>query len=400
MENQKNMSHFYQQHVGSFKVAYKIATDYVLGREIEKRASFQLKDWEFLSANLANFMPEISEKEYENIYHKLLINHSLSASSFSYVDLDSMEYMKILGNTEFLEKQAVKQPKIFCTYHLGGYRAIFAMLLKTGYPLALVVDKRTLNQQGDSIQNLTDKINEYNGTKLEVRILEAENPEIGKNMAMALLAGCSILIFLDGNTGVGGLYNRTEKQLKLKFLNQNIYSRTGIATLSHAMRIPIVPIISYYETFNQVELPVYFAGEPIVPIRSDVTQPEYVQNTTMKLYKFLEVHLQKYYDQWESWFYFHKFLSIVEHEENWEDNNPKTDLPAKLHFNSKRFGVFKLNEQGYLFDKKRYRAFPTEAPEFKDLAQVIALKNTTAKVITKQFDREWLTKLFHDNILI
>ncbi|MCU0467423.1 MAG: hypothetical protein MUF58_02395 [Arcicella sp.] len=399
MENLTNQSSFYQQHGATFKAAYQAAYRQVLSREEEKKAKYQLKDWEFLTANLANFMPEIPERAYENIYHKLLINHLLSASSFNYVDLDSMKYMRVQGNTEFLQQGVQKKPKIFCTYHLGGYRAIFAMLLNAGYPIALVVDKKTHNQQKESIERVTQKLNEHNSSQVSVKILEAENPEIGKNMAMAVLAGYSVLIFLDGNTGVGGLYNRTEKQLKLRFLQQDIYSRTGIATLSFAMRIPIIPIISYYETVNGVEVPLYFADEPISPNTQGISQVDYVSTTTLKLYGFLEKYLREYPDQWESWFYFHKFLAVSDQRLPLDSIESK-QMPETLKFHFKRFGIFKLNDEGYLFDKKTYRAYPLDSTDFEKLSQITLLNASNTQDLVQNFEGEWITKLFHNNILV
>ena len=399
MENLNNQANFYLQHGHTFKEAYKTAYRYVVAREEEKKSNYQLKDWEFLIANLANFMPEISEDDYKNIYHKLLTNHLLSGNNFKYADLDSMKYMTVRGDVTFLEPDAHKKSKVFCTYHLGGYRAIFAMLLKANYPVALVVDKKTLTQQKESIETVTEQLNEHNQTQTKVKILEAENPEIGKNMAMAVLAGYSILIFLDGNTGVGGLYNRTEKQLKLRFLKQDIYSRTGIAMLSFAMRIPIIPIISYYETVNDVEVPLYFASEPIIPNAKEISQVDYVLETTLKLYEFLEKYLYQYPDQWESWFYFHKFLSIENDKNNYKPSINE-NLPETLRFHNQRFGIFKLNDDGYLFDKKAYKAFPVDLSDFEKLAKIKSMKENNTAHLVQNFENEWITKLFQDNILV
>jgi lauroyl/myristoyl acyltransferase len=399
MENLNTSIIFHEQHGKTFKEAYNSAYRSVVAREKEKKANYQLKDWEFLSANLSNFMPEISENEYENIYYKLLTNHLLSGSSFKYADLDSMKYMPIHGDVSFLEPEAHKKTKIFCTYHLGGYRAIFAILLNANYPIALVVDKKTLSQQKETIEAVNNQLNEHNQTQTKVKILEAESPEIGKNMAMAVLSGYSVLIFLDGNTGVGGLYNRSEKQIKLQFLKQDIYSRTGIAMLSYAMRIPIVPIISYYETIQGVELPLYFADKPIVPNTKEVSQADYVSATTLKLYGFLEKYLSKYPDQWESWFYFHKFISISNDKEiNQLSINEK--LPETLQFHNQRFGIFKMNDEGFLFDKKAYKAFPMDLSDFEKLAKIKSVKENTTAHLVQNFENEWITKLFQDNILV
>ena len=108
METVSNPSDFYEKYGQTFKTAYRSAYQQVMAREEAKRSSFQLKDWVFLSANLANFMPTIDSKNYEAIYHKLLTNHLLSGTSFNYIDFDSMKYMRIEGNTEFLKPESAK----------------------------------------------------------------------------------------------------------------------------------------------------------------------------------------------------------------------------------------------------------------------------------------------------
>lgn len=349
---------FVDNYGNTFRNAYQAAYQQVTEREEQKILAGQRKDYHFLAANLASFLPHIPASDYERIYRRILTNHSLSGHNFRYVDFGSLNHLSIEGDTRFLDPHAKRTARIFCTYHLGGYRAVLALLLNAGYPLALVIDNRIYRQQKEYIEGIVSQLNDYNKTSLTIQILDAESMDIGKRMAMALATGHSILVFPDGNTGVGGVYHRGSRQLKVRFLNQTIYSRTGIATLSHALKTPITPIISHYIEANGIQLPYFHCAETIDPRQLGMSQEEYVRYATTTLYGILSDELEKYVDQWESWFYIHKFLDTDElAAQAPPPPNAPADLSGEFVFDNDRFGLFKLEQDGYLFDKLTYRSY-------------------------------------------
>lgn len=342
----------------TFLTTYQRVEREITEREDRKIQTGQRKDFQLLSANLGNFMPHVPASDYESIYRRSLINHRLSANSFKYVDFGSLNHMSIDGHTAFLDPDANRQPRIFCTFHLGGYRAVFALLINAGYPLALITDRRTYVQQKEEIAHMVGQLNDYKGTSVPVQMLDAESVDIGKRMAMALARGYSILILPDGNTGVGGSFHRSARQLQVPFLNQIIYTRTGIATLSHAMKVPITPIISRYDDTDGIPLPHFYCAESIYPTSPNRSQEEYIRYATTTLYTLLSDELVNHFDQWESWFYIHKFLDM----ERMAAQAPAPlqgapDPYARYQVDRNRFGVFKLERESYLFDKRTYRTY-------------------------------------------
>lgn len=363
-------SSFWETYGVAFRQTYERAYQEVCERERQKKLAHQQKDLHFLRANLSHFCPEVPAERHEAIYLRLLTNHWLSARSFRYVDFGSLAHMGVDGNTDFLKPSASpRKSHIFCTYHLGGYRAILAMLLNAGYPLTLVIDNRTLRSQEDYIANISAQLNQYNPASASIEMLDAENPAIGRQMAGALHKGRSILIFLDGNTGVGGIYQRNSKQLRVSFLNGTIISRSGIATLAHATRTPIIPIISYYKTVDGAEIPYYNCLPTIEP--QTVPTDVFVRETTQKLYNLLADYVRQYVDQWESWFYFHKFLDVDALATTTADEKPVADAPAnEVEFNDERYSLFKIDRAGYLFDRQTYQAYPLADEAFDWLYRV------------------------------
>lgn len=357
---------FLDTYGNTFRQTYEMAYQDVWEREQQKKQAHQQKDLHFLRANLSHFMPDLTSDRHEAIYLRLLTNHWLSAQSFRYVDFGSLAYMAVGGDTDFLQPSDLPRPaRIFCTYHLGGYRGIMVMLLNAGYHLTLVIDRKTLTKQQTYIGGVSDQLRAFNSKAGSIEILEAENPAIGRQMAGALHKGRSVLIFLDGNTGVGGLYDRNNRQLRISFLNGIIVSRTGIAVLAHATRTPIIPLISYYKTVEGCELP-YYDSLPTIHPQPGISAEVFVRQTTQQLYDHLANYLRQYVDQWESWFYWHKFLD--------QDGlatvptiNPKVApllLGQMVQFNEQRFGLFKIDETACAFDRQTYQTYVLSAKAF------------------------------------
>ena len=216
------------------KAAYQAVTDEVTMREDLKIQTGQRKDFQFLAANLAHFMPHIPASDHEGIYRRILIYRLLSKSYSADVNVEPLDHMQIEGDTAFLDKTAQRTARIFCSFHLGNYQSVMALLFNAGYSLSVVTARQFYNTQRDNVDHIAREINAYKGTALTVQLLNAESTDIGKQMAMSLATGRSILILLDGNTGTGGAHHRDSRQLRVPFLNQTIFSRTGVATLSHA----------------------------------------------------------------------------------------------------------------------------------------------------------------------
>ena len=395
-------SDFIETYGNTFQQTYERAYREVSEREFQKKQVHQQKDLHFLRATLTHFCPEIPARQHEAIYLRLLTNHWLSARSFRYVDFGSLAHinMAIKGEAGFLQPTDAPRPaRIFCTYHLGGYRGILVMLLNAGYPLTLVIDNRTLVNQKEYIEQVAAQLNQYNTQSASIELLDAESPAIGRQMASALYQGRSILIFLDGNTGVGGIYQRTSRQLRIPFMNGIIVSRTGIAMLAQATRTPIIPIISYYKSIDGLELPHYDCLPMILP--QAVPAEVFVRETTQQLYDLLADYARQYVDQWESWFYFHKFLDVDALPAALEPAPLPTDqqVAATLRFNGERYSLFRLDRAGYLFDQHTYQTFSLTDDAFRWLDQLERVGNTQGVTEGVQPDRALTNQWWQRGVL-
>ncbi|MBD2754063.1 lysophospholipid acyltransferase family protein [Spirosoma validum] len=362
---------------------YTTLQERILARERQKMALHQTKDWVFVSTNLTNFMPELPMSDHERIYLQVVVNHAARAHDRQLVDDRAVDYLQPEGNLTFLEPAEKRKPKIFCTYHLGSYQSIVGILAREGIDMAMVVDTNTVQKQSEETIKTVSRINELNNVSSRMRILDAERPDIGICMAQALRQGYSIVIYIDGNSGTGGIYKRGPKTLMVPFLNQELCSRTGIALTSFALKVPIIPMVSYYEWINGSRTPRFLFFDPIAPA-SGVVQTDYVADTTRSLYALLETYLRRYVDQWESWLYVHKFLdfdSLSKGQQSAYASDVAND--DRVYFQENRYGLFKMDVTSYLMDKRTYRIVAIHADLFsilQDLRQPQLLSDVTNRL--------------------
>ncbi len=258
------------------------------------------------------------------------------------------------GDQSFLD-DIRERPRIFCTFHLGSYRMIHHYLLRHKVDFTLVIDHNTYTQQGEKFLDLQTSNPAY--CDADFRILDAEQRTGGIQMIRELKAGRSLLFYIDGNSGVGGMGRQDDKVALVDFLGQRLFARKGIAYIAHATSTPIVPLVSFRHADDAFETHFFPAMLP------DAAQPRdaYAQATTQAIFRLFEPVLSRYPAQWEGWLYMHHFVDV----------SPRDAAPVPafapeqaehLCFNEDRYTVFWQHEQPHLFDDGSYQAFRISAP--------------------------------------
>lgn len=248
-----------------------------------------------------------------------------------------------------------ERPRIFCTFHLGSYRMIHHYLLRHNVDFTLVIDHNTFTQQGEKFLALQASNPAYRDA--DFRILDAEQRTGGIQMIRELKAGRSLLFYIDGNSGVGGMGRQDDKVALVDFLGQRLFARKGIAYIAHATGTPIVPLVSFRHDDDAFETHFFPAQLP------DAAQPRdaYAQATTQALFRLFEPVLCRYPAQWEGWLYMHHFADVRPREAA----APVAFAPEQaehLCFNEARYTLFWQQEQPHLFDDGSYQAFRISAP--------------------------------------
>jgi len=332
----------------------------IVEREKYKFENHQTKDFSFVGANLNNFIPSISYDAIKDTYMNLHINRTLmlieskAENSTQYLDSNFQEVVKD------------NSPKIFCTYHLGPYRAPIALLIKENVDFVMLLDAPTIKKQSQYITTQIEVLKkEFNSTS-KIELLNVENDNILFKIIKYTKRNFSVLAYIDGNSGGKGVYHKSKNlQTQVNFLDNHILVRNGLAAISYLANIPIYPIISYRPKQKDVPPKVSFET-PIIPDKT-IASRLYIDNTTKALYKVLETYVEEYFDQWEPWFYIHKYLDFEKIANNTIEDIPATKKKKKLVFNVKDFALFKIEEDCYLLNKKNYLSFSIEEEIFDKL---------------------------------
>jgi len=308
-------------------------------------------------ANIQRFLPG-TDIDHEAFFRDALINRDWAVTDEDHDYI--LEDTEIRGDETFLQPGA--GPVIFCTFHLGSYRLLNFLLARRGVDFSLVIDDTAVTLQAGKFKNMFEKIERSSEFPGKFSILNAEKQNIGINMIRTLRGNSSLVLYLDGNSGVGGMERRDEKLLSVKFLGGRILARKGISYISYRTKIPIVPVYSFREgTHNVMEV--------LPAIYPDASQAsdDYCQATTQVLYDHLAQHLRSRPTQWEGWLYMQKFADF--------DQAPEVkDLPTtdELSFNQQRFDIYQSSdEKGVLFDRHNYSYFPISKGLYKVLDHTI-----------------------------
>lgn len=318
----------------------------------------------FISMSLKSLFPDIPEDEYLT-FGRGVKWHQMWAAR------DQREFHLVKTTTiddpfDTLERaRDGGSPMIFCTYHVGSYRLINFILDSFNIPFSLVVDNDFASEQQETVLKVAQEFREspFAVGPGELEIINAEEATGALKALRRLKQGKSLLLYIDGNTGVGGHTASSDKYLAVDFLSHSLNARKGIAYLSHIANVPIVPILCVRTGWldRRIDL-----CEPIVP-DLEIDRGAYCQRTTQALFAKLEEYVRRYPQQWEGWMYVHKFIIASQDTDNVTIMKTETaaipefrsDIP--FTFNESRFSLLAFPKGDYLFDKQTFKVI--EVPD-------------------------------------
>jgi lauroyl/myristoyl acyltransferase len=321
--------------------------------------------YNLVSASLYNYLPNICTKKHEDIFKKILSNQRDSIANQE--SFNALDKTTIVGLNPINGSYKIQQ-SIICTFHLGSYRLINLFLIKNNVEYTLVVSKKLLQMQGDNFIDFFKKQNGFYEGRYNV--LDADSPSSTINMIRHLKKGKSLLIYTDGNLGSGMDIKESRNSCLLNFLNQKIYARTGAGYLSHLLNIPILPVYSYK---NEKSQDILKFDEKLFPNQS-ISRSSYSFFITSLIYKNVEEFIRKYPEQWEGWLYLHKIAVINNSVVNANMQEDEHIDKSNLFFNDDEFGLFKIGDNYYLFEKKGYNSYNINEDLYKLLLDNIKSK--------------------------
>lgn len=247
-----------------------------------------------------------------------------------------------------------QQNRIYCSYHLGSYRLIVGYLLSKGIDVALLVTDDVIQKQ---MQLMTDVYRDMNCKDDfgKLIFLNAESFD-GINEAINFYEqGGSLLIYIDGNSGIGGMNRNDDRLLTIPFLGRRVKARKGVAFLSWVLKATIYP---FYVRNNQDGTRSLIFETNIVLDRQ-LNKVEYIKQTTHKLFQILEREVRREPAAWEGWLYIQK-VTCVPQEPVVKTSANQPELlaeaePDELVFNHHKFAILKYPAATVLMNIERFK---------------------------------------------
>jgi len=292
-------------------------------------------------ANLMHFFPGMDADRRREVITEVFFQQRMAVRDYGNHGL--IETTRIEDLAGVLEARD-GAPRIYCTYHVGSYRHFFHLLARSGIDAMLFMAGKTLELQGESIVRA--------GNPAWPGKLEMINAEAGSSLlsgARALKRGKSVVIYIDGNAGVGANWE-SDKLQPVPFFDRTLLARTGIAYLSHLSGVPIVPVTCKRGEPASLTLTLHPALAPGAQARED-----YVRGTTAALYALLEREIAATPGQWEGWLYVHKYLQRRQDTVARERSQaPHLQPESMLQANLEQFAVLTFGGKPVVLDKGRH----------------------------------------------
>ncbi|MBK6265299.1 hypothetical protein JKA74_09625 [Marivirga sp. S37H4] len=267
-----------------------------------------------------------------------------------------LENIQASGDITF-SNDANQGPFIFCGFHYGAYNLIPFMLKKKGIEFVTVAVEENMIE--DLVQFKRDVKTKDFSQKSDT--IKSSGFQVLLQMLQALKSGKNILVFIDGGNGTTKV-NDTEKLRKISFLNEKIFTRTGVLELAYKMNTPIIPIVAKREEDKSVN--VFFSSQ--IRLEKDLPKEEAIENCVSRIYSELETFVKKDPAQWEVWDVLHLILAPAEEHpylKYWnyfrQKFKPKKLLTVNsvLHFNEDDFGFYQDETSCYVIQKSSMDRF-------------------------------------------
>lgn len=221
--------------------------------------------------------------EYNKLRGVLALNHDCERNRL----MDN-----IFNIVEFASSQS---PCIYVSLHLGCYEEIVTHLIKKVGKICIPVTERVfLQETGHYNKNLAKR----GITSSQLVFVNIESCTGFRQMIRYARNGYSLLCYIDGNSGIGGMARHDSKLERVDFFNTAIHVRKGVDFLAKMLNRDIIPVYSYIEDFSY---------QPHIVIMSPVAKISKLSITDC-LWRTFSRAIWKYYWQWEPWLYVDEFI--------------------------------------------------------------------------------------------
>lgn len=261
---------------------------------------------------------KVGMREYNKLRGVLALNHLCEQK----VIMDSIFHV-----TEYLPSTS---PRIYVTLHLGCYEEIVGYLIRKEEKLCIPVTERVYLQE---TKHYNANLGQRGLSSSQLVFINIETSTGLRQMIRYAQAGYSILCYIDGNSGVGGMGRNDSKLDRVNFFNTTIHVRKGIEYLARILNRDVVPINSYIEDISY---------QPHIVLMPSIEKTS-ERSLTDSLWCAFSHVIWKYYWQWEAWLYVDEFI---------DESKDKTFLQSGYVFNANRYIPLIKSGVYYYYDRQ------------------------------------------------
>lgn len=335
-----------------------------------------------MSASIFKILPLLDFKEHYQIFNGVQMHNRLT--QFEQISSESLSNVTIENMTEDMKYTLRNKPCIITSFHFGSYRMLNKYLLDNNISYTAVGPKSILDKEKECFEKHLFK-------KGDAKFIELEAPNVAFQILRELRNGRSVFVYVDGFRG--NIQNIASECAITKLLQQKIYVRKGIFQLASIANVPIISSVCYRK--SKTDLRIHFFEE----IRYDGNEERdiFVQNSIDKLYSEFSKFLVKYPEQWEGWMYVYKQLIFSDKNNVQEDGKSKIPNFEKLHFNFERYGIFKVLEEYFLFDRHTMLSYCIDENLYDIINQSIVNDEFN---IAKKISNQDIQELYSKEVLV
>jgi KDO2-lipid IV(A) lauroyltransferase len=343
------------------------------------------RTFNLVSANLLNFMPSIPVLEHDTLFRQIGFHQKLALLDSQHTD--PLKRVSYEGPMVEIMRLIKTQPAIICTHHMGSLKLINYVLGLNHIKYSLVIGQNEVRDSGSAYEA------SFNHYQWDIQIISAHKPNAGSSMLKALREGRSLLVYIDGNTGTGDDSIRNTNRQKIAFLDESIYVRKGAALLASVANVPLIPVVCYRQTLDQISIRFQ---DPVYPDKT-VTKDDFAKTVLQTLYNSFSTLLCQYPGQWECWKYLHSIINPQEFKFFAETTHQQTKpISAKLAFNTSRFGLIDIEKEYFLFNKRSYAFFPIS----NEIHRLLTSSLSKPEGEDLPTDNSLVKQLYQNNVLV
>lgn len=297
-----------------------------------------IKDFVFKYADVKIGIEHVQRENYLRFQRNIEYILGLKVGMIEYNKLCGVLSLNHMWEQMFVDKNIVHMsetsksmsPRFYVTLHLGCYEEIACYLIHKEGKICVPVTERVYKQE---IEHYNVKLRNRGINPSRLIMVNIESNTGLMQMIRYAQAGYSLLCYIDGNSGIGGMTRNDSKLEIVHFFNTTIHVRKGIEYMAKVLKSEVIPIYTYIEDISYQSKIIFMP-----PIEKN---PNY--SLTESLWQnFLHV-IWKHFWQWEAWLYVDEFIA---------QTSSKEIVQSRYIFNTDRYHPLIKSGKYYYYDRK------------------------------------------------